>query len=228
MSGSRGSAGSSSCRGRARRVLGHRHGFVSLSSPRPVAVCRVAGDVKLAADLVWLCEKRYKLPPRWSSPGSAHLGESCATGRGHEGAIPVRLRGPGQGIRPSWRVQARGQQPQHLQLACGRLLRQSGLRRGEASPSGPASASARADCRRGRLRLIHDRYAARPARCCRGCEVRPCLLVRAGQPVLRTVSVTVRSLGRLDTWTHGHVADIVGAAGSKRRHLRRSAAIWCE
>ena len=176
----------------------------------------------------WLCEKRYKLPPRWSSPGSAHLGGIlCHRAR-------ARRCNPGPAARAGSGDQAELARPGPRPAAATPPARvrpvappvRAPPRRGVAF--WPASASARADCRRGRLRLIHDRYAARPARCCRGCEVRPCLLVRAGQPVLRTVSVTVRSLGRLDTWTHGHVADIVGAAGSKRRHLRRSAAIWCE
>ena len=206
-----------------------RHGFVSLSSPRPVAVCRVAADVKLAADLVWLCEKRYILPPRWSSPGSAHLGgilchqaraRRCPPGpaarAGSGGSGRAGASGPAASSRNTSSSRAAG---------CSASPGTAAERHRLLAPPAPARGPT-ADVEG--MRLIHDRYAARPARCCRGCEVRPCLLVRAGQPVLRTVSVTVRSLGRLDTWTHGHVADIVGAAGSKRRHLRRSAAIWCE
>ena len=74
MSGSRGRPEAPHAAGGRAGSRVVRRGFVSLSSPRPVAVCRVAADVKLAADLVWLCEERYILPPRWSSPGSAHLG----------------------------------------------------------------------------------------------------------------------------------------------------------
>ena len=53
------------------------------------------------------------------------------------------------------------------------------------------------------------------------------LLVCAGQVVLRTVSVAVRGVGRLDARGHGHIADSVRAADADRRRLRRSAAIWC-
>jgi hypothetical protein len=49
----------------------------------------------------------------------------------------------------------------------------------------------------------------------------------AGQAVLRTVSVAVRTMGRLDARGHGHIADSVGGANAERRRLRRSAAIWC-
>jgi hypothetical protein len=52
------------------------------------------------------------------------------------------------------------------------------------------------------------------------------LLVCAGQAVLRTVSVAVRAMGRLDARGHGHMADSVGAAVADRRRLRRSAAVW--
>ncbi len=55
-----------------------------------------------------------------------------------------------------------------------------------------------------------------------------CLLVCAGQAVLRTVSVAVRTMGRLNVRAHGHIADNVGAANAERRRLHRSAARWCE
>ena len=45
---------------------------------------------------------------------------------------------------------------------------------------------------------------------------RLCLLVCAGQEVLRTVSVAVRVIGRLDARGHGHIADSVGAAKAER------------
>ena len=51
------------------------------------------------------------------------------------------------------------------------------------------------------------------------------LLVCAGQAVVRTVSVAVRAMGRLDARGHGHMADRVGAANAERQRLRRSAAI---
>lgn len=43
-----------------------------------------------------------------------------------------------------------------------------------------------------------------------------CVLVCAGQAVLRTVSVAVRAMGRLDARVHGHIADSVGAANAER------------
>src|SRR5271165_5558344 len=52
-----------------------------------------------------------------------------------------------------------------------------------------------------------------------------CMLVCAGQAVLRTVSVAVRAMGRLNARAHGHIADSVGAANAERRRFRRSAAI---
>jgi ABC-type multidrug transport system ATPase subunit len=55
-----------------------------------------------------------------------------------------------------------------------------------------------------------------------------CLLVCAGQAVLRTVSVAVRAMGRVSARVHGHIADSVSAANAERQRLRRSAAIWCE
>jgi hypothetical protein len=54
-----------------------------------------------------------------------------------------------------------------------------------------------------------------------------CLLVCAGQAVLRTVSMAVRAMGRLNARVHGQIADSVGAANPGRRRLRRSAAMWC-
>jgi hypothetical protein len=44
---------------------------------------------------------------------------------------------------------------------------------------------------------------------------RLCLLVWAGQAVLRTVSVAVREMGRLDARAHGHIADRVGVADAE-------------
>ena len=45
---------------------------------------------------------------------------------------------------------------------------------------------------------------------------RVCLLVCAGQAVLRTVSVAVRVMGRLYAHGHGHIADSVDAANAER------------
>jgi hypothetical protein len=50
---------------------------------------------------------------------------------------------------------------------------------------------------------------------------RLCLLVCAGQAVLRTVSVAVRGMGCLDARVHGHIADRVGAADPEWQRLCR-------
>jgi hypothetical protein len=42
------------------------------------------------------------------------------------------------------------------------------------------------------------------------------LLVCAGQAILRTASVAVRAMCRLDARGHGHIADSVGAANAER------------
>lgn len=42
------------------------------------------------------------------------------------------------------------------------------------------------------------------------------LLVCAGQAILRTASVAVRAICRLDARGHGHIADSVGAANAER------------
>jgi hypothetical protein len=48
-----------------------------------------------------------------------------------------------------------------------------------------------------------------------------CLLVCAGQAVVRTVSVAVRAMGRLNARAHGQIADRVwdGADGAYNRSL---------
>ena len=54
---------------------------------------------------------------------------------------------------------------------------------------------------------------------------RLCLLVCAGQAVLRTMSVAVRVMGRLDARGHGHIADSGGAVNAERQRLHRSTAM---
>jgi hypothetical protein len=84
----------------------------------------------------------------------------------------------------------------------------------------------RGDSRRRRVVRLPCLGARSPWRDARG-GTEFCRLVCAGQVVLRTVSVAVRAMGRLNARGHGHIADSVGAADADRRRLRRSAPIWC-
>ena len=48
----------------------------------------------------------------------------------------------------------------------------------------------------------------------------------AAQPVLRTVSVAVRVIGRPGAGVHGHIADSVLTANITQLRLRRSDGMW--
>jgi hypothetical protein len=53
-----------------------------------------------------------------------------------------------------------------------------------------------------------------------------CQRVWAGQPILRTMSVVVRAMCRLDARVHGHIADSVGATDASRGRFPSSSAMW--